>query len=425
MGFGDEGKGQTVDTLCRAFGAELVIRYSGGCQAGHNVHAIDTGSGKAVHHCFSQFGAGTLAGARTYLSEHVIIDPPAMQAEAEALRKLIGRNPYGLTSVSPYALVTTPYHKAVNRAKEIYRRQAGDNPHGSCAMGVGEARRYWLKYGDDAITAGDLVGSSYRLNAKLNLLQQRMLLRLNDLMSSKPTHWASMLEGTCSESVSAVAKLLRDTAPNVGDGYPPSVSNNGVVVFEGAQGALLDEYLGFHPNTTWSTVTPDNAYELANNMHFDKIHCLGVTRTYLTRHGAGPLPTETKTKVSFDDANPKNRWQGVMRFGWLDLVLLDYVRKYTVTQGLVVTCCDQVTDGWQVNANYEYGQLARQGANLRRQEELGVWLRMAAKPCYVGLSLQQLVARLGAEIAPVVMTGHGQTADKYELTEGFRSLTCF
>ena len=73
LGFGDEGKGATVDFLTRELRADLVVRYCGGSQAGHNVVLPD-----GRRHAFAQFGAGTLAGAATYLGEQMVINPPAM-----------------------------------------------------------------------------------------------------------------------------------------------------------------------------------------------------------------------------------------------------------------------------------------------------------------------------------------------------------
>src|SRR5215472_12462254 len=87
LGFGDEGKGATVDFLTRRYEADLVVRYCGGSQAGHNVQLPD-----GRRHCFSQFGAGTLVAAdprpRTYLGPHVVIDPPALAREARHLADL-------------------------------------------------------------------------------------------------------------------------------------------------------------------------------------------------------------------------------------------------------------------------------------------------------------------------------------------------
>src|SRR5581483_3933927 len=128
LGFGDEGKGATVDFLARKLGADLVVRYSGGSQAGHNVQLPD-----GRRHTFSQFGAGTLAAIpdhpRTYLGPNVIIDPLALAREARHLADLGVRDPARLVTVHPRCLVASPWHQAANRLRELAR---GDARHGSC-----------------------------------------------------------------------------------------------------------------------------------------------------------------------------------------------------------------------------------------------------------------------------------------------------
>src|SRR5260370_9579524 len=104
LGFGDEGKGSAVDFLCRRKGADLVVRYCGGSQAGHNVQL-----GDGRRHTFSQFGAGTLTPgrARTYLGPNVIIDPPALLREARHLCELGVNDPTSLLTIHPRCLVAT------------------------------------------------------------------------------------------------------------------------------------------------------------------------------------------------------------------------------------------------------------------------------------------------------------------------------
>src|SRR3954470_15099318 len=101
LGFGDEGKGATVDYLARKYEADLVVRYCGGSQAGHNVELPD-----GRRHTFSQFGAGTLSGARprTYLGPNVVIDPPALLREAEHLSGLGVADATSLVTVHPRCL---------------------------------------------------------------------------------------------------------------------------------------------------------------------------------------------------------------------------------------------------------------------------------------------------------------------------------
>src|ERR1700692_2550841 len=118
LGFGDEGKGATVDYLTREQGADLVVRYCGGSQAGHNVQLPD-----GRRHTFSQFGAGTLVETsnrpRTYLGPNVVIAPPALLREAQHLSELGVDNPTSLLTVHPRCLVTTIWHRTLNQLREM------------------------------------------------------------------------------------------------------------------------------------------------------------------------------------------------------------------------------------------------------------------------------------------------------------------
>jgi adenylosuccinate synthase len=101
------------------------------------------------------------------------------------------------------------------------------------------------------------------------------------------------------------------------------------VVFEGAQGMLLDAEAGFYPYTTWSDCSPKNALNMIHEMAPDsEIFTLGVLRSHMVRHGNGPLPTETsELNKSISDHNHYNEWQGPVRYGWFDAVLARYALK--------------------------------------------------------------------------------------------------
>ncbi len=314
LGFGDEGKGATVDFLARELSADLVIRYCGGSQAGHNVVLPD-----GRRHAFAQFGAGTFAGAATYLGEQMIVNPPAMNAEAKHLRELTGEDPFQRLSIHPRALVSTVYHQQLNRLRELSR---GANRHGSCGHGIGETRHYWLRYGRDAIYAADLHDRD-ALDGRLELLRQRALIEAQEFIDRVPEDEQWRLE-LFMEPLTPIARELEllgeplDLQPS-----PPACKT---AIFEGAQGVLLDEWRGFHPHTTWSTVTLQHALAMAEKSGADALCILGVTRSYLTRHGVGPLPTWSPEldRLLSDSGNPVNAWQGAMRRGWLDLMLLSY-----------------------------------------------------------------------------------------------------
>ncbi len=411
LGFGDEGKGAVVDFLTRAYDAELVVRYCGGCQAGHNVQLPD-----GRRHTFSQFGAGTLADpgrVRTCLGPNVVIDPPAMLREAEHLAELGVPDPTALLTLHPGCLVTTAWHQALNRLRELSR---GADRHGSCGQGVGEARRYWLQHGRDAVFAADLADRCV-LRDKLELLRQRMLLEVQDLIARVPAESLGEFDlwnRNAADESRELSEAIRQGVA-ISDGIPAYTT----AIFEGAQGVLLDEYRGFHPHTTWSTVTTHHAWELVEEMGVEAVSVLGVTRAYTTRHGEGPLPTFSPelTERLRDPGNPWNPWQGNMRCGWLDLPLLRYAAAVGLLDGLVVNHLDQIADeGFSICDGYRNATLApAEAPDLSWQSRLTDELRRA-EPILTPAGRDEVVRRLG-EIAPVVLTGFGPTHEERRLGE--------
>lgn len=330
LGFGDEGKGAVVDALCAEGSVSTVVRFNGGAQAAHNVIA------DGRHHTFSQFGSGTLAGVPTWLSRYVLVEPIALATESRELEALGVANPLSLVSIDAQALLTTPFHVAANRARE---RARGGDRHGSCGKGIGETAWYGLLAG---AREGDVVEG------------QRVL----GEPGPAPTVGDCRNPGALRRKLDALARFYE---PLIGEG--PGVDelvglygafadavritngdeglfDAGRVVFEGAQGVLLDETYGFHPHTTWSTVVPRNARELLQGR---PARVIGVTRTYQTRHGAGPLPTEDPDVLArFPERhNGTGEFQGAWRAGHLDANLLRYsVDCCGGIDGLAVTHLD-------------------------------------------------------------------------------------
>jgi adenylosuccinate synthase len=411
LGFGDEGKGATVDFLARALGADLLVRYCGGSQAGHNVQLPD-----GRRHTFSQFGAGTLAPhrPRSYLGPNVVVDPPALRREADHLAELGVPHPTRLLTVHPHCLVTTHWHRALNRLRELAR---GADRHGSCGLGIGEARSYWLRHGQDAPCAADLRDPN-ALRAKLELQRQRALLELQGFLDALPGGvlaefdlWGSSAQAEAEHLSASVAEGV-----TIGAEMPPCST----ALFEGAQGVLLDEYRGFHPHTTWSTVTAHHAWELIEQMGTDAVAVLGVTRAYTTRHGEGPLPTFSAdlTAGLRDPGNPHNPWQGGLRCGRLDLPLLRYaVAAAGPLDGLVVNHLDQITasEGWFCNSYQGDPPSLAQAPDLGWQARLTEQLRRA-EPVLAPATAEEIVGALGT-LAPVVLTAHGPTHEHRQLRD--------
>jgi adenylosuccinate synthase len=321
LGYGDAGKGTIVDWLCAQGGrdaadathrrpVQAVVRFNGGAQAAHHV----LGPGNKPH-AFAQFGSGTFTpGTRTFLSRFMLVDPLALVAEAAHLAGLGVPDPFGLLSIDADALLATPYHRAANRAREESR---GNARHGSCGMGIGETARYALEYPGDAPRAGD-IASPRTLHAKLARLRDRVSLDQGKVAETLPPP----------DDIAAVYRAVADRVTLTGDGYLRRLLAQGPVVFEGAQGVLLDEWRGFHPYTTWSTTTFENAETLLRENGATAVR-LGVTRTYQTRHGPGPFPTEDQTLDIQERHNADGRWQGPFRAGHLDAVALGYAAEVT------------------------------------------------------------------------------------------------
>lgn len=407
LGFGDEGKGSTVDLLCRLHKADLVVRYSGGAQAGHNVQLPN-----GHRHTFSQFGAGTFAGAATFLGPAVIIRPQGIQYEAEALKEGGIPRPLDLLTVHPDCLVATPYHQAMNRIRELQR---GCRRHGSCGQGIGETRSYWLRYGLDAITAGDTT-SKTMLKYKLSLLRQRLWNEVQELDVGVDVLREFDLD-FYQWSAASVAVSLRASMAGVEMSWVP-YETPGQVIFEASQGVLLDETFGFHPHTTWSTVTTHHAEELCQT-GFDEIQRLGITRAYTSRHGQGPLPTYSKelTEHARDPGNPKNDWQGAMRLGWLDMKLLKYGVEHCGSKldGIVVNHLDQLPERSFICRSYDphTPELLHGGRSLRHQEHLGDRLKYA-RPVLEEVNEDLILSEIG-KLAPIYAVSHGPTHEDRKL----------
>ncbi len=348
LGFGDGGKGSIVDYLVRAHGAHTVVRYNGGAQAGHRVVTAEQ---PARSHVFAQFGSGTMAGAATHLSRFMLLDPLAMLEEEKHLRSLGVGNAFAQTTIDEHALVITPYQRAVNRLKELAR---GVGRHGSCGMGIGETVADYLAHGEAVLFAGDLLAPD-RMYAKLSHVRAINLEKAHALQGQLQDHPQVALEldlfadSEWDAWLMAHYRTLADRAQIVaGDALAAILRRPGTVVFEGAQGVLLDEWRGFHPYTTWSTTTLANADRLlAEARYGGAVTRVGITRAYATRHGAGPFVAEDAglTTLLPDPCNGDGPWQQSFRVGWPDLVMLRYARQVTGRLDcLAVTCMDRLAE---------------------------------------------------------------------------------
>ncbi|MFC4064678.1 adenylosuccinate synthetase [Actinoplanes subglobosus] len=391
LGYGDAGKGTVVDHLCSLGDVRAVLRFNGGAQAAHNVITED-----GRHHTFAQFGSGTLRGVPTHLTRFMVVDPLALAGEAAALG-----DPYHLLTVDADALLATPWHRAANRRREAGR---GAERHGSCGMGVGETMAYAERH-PDAPRVGDVLSPSR--------LRQR-LAAVRDVL------------GDCGVPVDDVVDAFTafgETVRIVGSEHTDRILAEGRCVFEGAQGVLLDEWRGWHPHTTWSTTTFDNALALCPSLTR-----LGVVRTYTTRHGAGPFVTESDELDLPERHNGRDPWQGPFRTGHFDAVAHRYaVEVAGGVDALAITHLDvpercpglRIVDSYRVGshrAGYEIWDRIEPGPfrDLEHQEALGARLA-AARPGRMTRPADwcdAISARLGA---PVMLESWGPLSSDKKL----------
>jgi len=385
LGCGDQGKGGVTDFLVRARGAHSVVRFNGGAQAGHNVVTDD-----GRHHTFAQFGAGSfVAGVETWLTEHVAVQPWAMMVEAEHLARKGVTDAFARTRIAAEAPVITGFHRAANRMRE---RARGEGRHGSCGMGVGETVRDARTLGDeDVLRVRDLLDGA-KARAKLRRVQERKRAEVAALRGCGAEEEQATLDDPAMAEVYGGLLSGFVAAARVVDGAAlgAMLRRPGAVIFEGAQGVLLDEWRGFHPHTTWSTCTAENALGVLSEHGYEgEVTRLGVVRAYATRHGAGPLVTEDAglTARLRDEHNRDDGWQGAFRVGCFDAVTTRYaIEANGGVDALAVTCVDRLRrePEWRLATAYRMGDGARVRAlpmgergDLGHQEAMTAALRGA------------------------------------------------
>lgn len=352
LGFGDCGKGHFVDALTRRWQAHTVVRFSGGAQAGHNVVTSADGGDVGRHHTFSQFGAGTFVpGTRTMLLDPMVMHPTALLMEAEVLGRAGIHDALSRLIVDARCRITTPFHQAAGRVRELLR---GEAAHGTCGVGVGETVRHALEHPDQVMRYGDLsVPNALHVRMqldKLHAIRETLFAELlplcpPDVQGALAVEMETLRNEELGEKWFNVARALaRQCAPASVEMLSAQLKHSGCVLFEGAQGVLLDEWRGFHPHTTWSSITTAAVETAAAclDLHAPIEH-YGVLRSYLTRHGAGPFPThdESLNGLLPEPHNHSEGWQGGFRRGHPDAVLLRYALEVMgPLNGLLVSHLD-------------------------------------------------------------------------------------
>jgi adenylosuccinate synthase len=415
LGYGDSGKGAITDFLCDALSDPMVVRYNGASQCGHNVVTPD-----GREHTFSQFGSGTFhPGVKTYYSHHALFNPLNFIIENEHLISVGVEDAIERFQISPNTQIITPYHVAWNR---LHERKRGEDRHGSVGEGVGATRLWNQREPKTTLTIRNMAAPSKLDNIRSRLWQNIWVSENNDDPES-----AVFKDTGSARQISDIYNAVRSQIAVVAS---KDLHHPGTLIFEGGQGVLLDESYGFHPYTTWTDTTPRNACRLAAKMLDDneQVTTLGVIRTYMTRHGPGPFPSEIPKMVYSHPElhNTWGPWQGAFRIGALDLVALRYSldvcqKVRAPITGLAVTHLDTLTDFNPVCVGYRWEGHDRileripehelhdesdvAGRELSLTEPL-----MKAEPVFDYWSKEQFLDRLQNELGlPVLVESWGPT----------------
>jgi len=337
--WGDEGKGKIVDVLSERF--KVVARYSGGHNAGHTV----TIHGKKF--ILQLIPCGVLReGCRGVIGNGVVLDPFAFIKEVDALRATGVRVDSNLF-VSNRAHVILPYHRLIELASE---NAPGRVKIGTTSRGIGPT--YEDKMARSGLRLQDLLDKTLLRKHIENACREKNTIA-HALFNSEPLD-ADKMYTDYAEIANRVAPFVTDTALLLNR----AIANGESVMFEGAQGTMLDIDHGTYPFVTSSSATSGGAVTgtgvppTAINM------VIGVTKAYCTRVGGGPFPTELKEEVGEALRKKGNEFGAVTgrprRTGWLDLPLLRYSNMINGTSWLVVTKLDVLDEQAEIPVCVSY-----------------------------------------------------------------------
>src|SRR5690348_1967638 len=323
--WGDEGKGKIVDVLSENF--SVVARYAGGHNAGHTVII----NGKKF--ILQLVPCGILRpGCRSVIANGVVLDPVALLKEVAALRET-GVKVDGSLFVSNRAHVILPYHRMIELASE---NAPGRVKIGTTSRGIGPT--YEDKMGRRGLRVADLLDLKLLRTHIDNACHEKNMIA-HALFNSEPLDPDKMYQ-EYAEASAKVAPFVCDTAALLNQALADGES----ILFEGAQGTMLDIDHGTYPFVTSSSATSGGAVIGTGVAPTAIDTVIGVTKAYCTRVGEGPFPSEDKTDAGDNLRKRGNEYGAVTgrprRTGWLDLPLLRYSGMINGTSWLVVTKLD-------------------------------------------------------------------------------------
>jgi adenylosuccinate synthase len=361
--WGDEGKGKIVDWLSER--ADVVVRFQGGNNAGHTLVVGN------IEYKMSLLPSGVVRpGKLSIIGNGVVVDPWALAAEIEAMRaKGLAISPDNLKLADNAALIL-PSHGRLERAREERR---GDKKIGTTGRGIGPA--YEDKVGRRAVRVCDLADPQ-ALEDRIDdlLLHQNALLRGLDAVEIDRADLLAQLREVAPRILPYAAPVWRllDEARRAGRR----------ILFEGAQGALLDVDHGTYPYVTSSNALAGQAAAGAGIAPAAIGFVLGITKAYTTRVGAGPFPTELTDGIG-QLLGERGREFGTVtgrkrRCGWFDAVAVRQAIKTGGIDGIALTKLD-VLDGFR---EVKFCTAYRRGGEIYDYVPAGTTAQAELEPVY-------------------------------------------
>ena len=361
--WGDEGKGKIVDWLSER--ADVVVRFQGGHNAGHTLLVGNT------EYKLSLLPSGVVRpGKLSIIGSGVVVDPWALVAEIEVMReKGLDISPQNLRLADNAALIL-PSHGALDRAREERR---GDQKIGTTGRGIGPA--YEDKVGRRAIRVCDLADP------------QALEWRVDDVL----LHHNALLRGLGEpevdrdELLAALTAIAPRVLPHAGPVWrllDDARSRGQRILFEGAQGAMLDVDHGTYPFVTSSNTLAGQAAAGSGIAPGAVGYVLGITKAYTTRVGSGPFPTELNDAIG-EKLGERGREFGVVtgrkrRCGWFDAVAVRQAIKTGGINGIALTKLD-VLDGFD---EVKFCTAYRRGGEIYDYVPAGMTAQAALEPVY-------------------------------------------
>lgn len=308
--WGDEGKGRVVDFLAEK--VDVVVRYQGGNNAGHTI--VLDGKSIILHHIPS----GILRENKiSVIGNGVVIDPKIFLEEIDTLKSSGYKVDSENLKLSNRAHIIMPYHKKIDSARESF---SGKSKIGTTGRGIGPV--YEDKFARRGIKTSDLSDPKLFSNRLKEVIDERNLY-LTKVMGIEPVNFKDVYD----EYLKYGEKLkpfLTDTSILLND----LISEKKSVLFEGAQGTLLDIDFGTYPYVTSSNAGSAGATVGSGVSPKTIDHIIGVVKAYTTRVGEGPFPSEESGEME-NKLREKGKEYGATtgrsrRCGWLDLVSLQY-----------------------------------------------------------------------------------------------------